>query len=377
MAPKTNNTPKKTGHKKQQIVNEQWLREILPAHERLTRTVVSLLQNTLDVKGIDFLSVEGRTKTLGGALEKIVRKKYHHPKDQLTDLSAVRVVTYLESQVDEVGKTIRHLFDVDDKNSLDRSKILGSDKIGYRSAHFVCALGAKRGSFPEYDSLGSLQFEIQVRTVLQHGWAELAHDRSFKFGPGLPTHIQRKLNLYAGMLEVVDGAFDTIAKEIDEYAKSLEGKTLDQISSEEITTLTLEKYLLSTVKTHKIALYDFELSGELFDELSHFGIKTTGDLEKITTKENIAAYKTINDPDSGLGFIREVMMLADVQKYFSGPFQWRGIDEASYKRLLKKYDRKKIDSLLAIHGLDIFPDSGPIDTSLSFPTDDMDDEVPF
>ena len=158
---------------------------VLPRHERLTRAVVSLLENMLIEKKIEYLSVTGRTKTLESALEKINRKKYGDAEDRLTDLSGVRVITYLESQVTEATDTIRLLFDVDEKNSLDRSRVLGSDKMGYRSAHFVCTLGKAREGLPEYEMLGQLKFEIQVRTVLQHAWAELAHDRSFKFGPGL------------------------------------------------------------------------------------------------------------------------------------------------------------------------------------------------
>jgi ppGpp synthetase/RelA/SpoT-type nucleotidyltranferase len=79
-------------------------------------------------KKIEYLSVTGRTKTLESALEKINRKKYGDAEDRLTDLSGVRVITYLESQVTEATDTIRLLFDVDEKNSLDRSRVLGSDK---------------------------------------------------------------------------------------------------------------------------------------------------------------------------------------------------------------------------------------------------------
>ncbi|MGA8612967.1 MAG: RelA/SpoT domain-containing protein [Xanthobacteraceae bacterium] len=178
----------------------QWLIEILPRHQRLTAGAQSLLENMLKKERIDFLSVTGRTKTTEGALEKIRRKEYRSPEQQLTDLSGIRVITYLEEQVDQISEVIRELFDIDEKNSLDRTEILGDDRVGYRSTHFVCTLGKKRAELPEYEAIGSLKFEVQVRTVLQHAWAELAHDRSFKFGAALPTKIQRKLNLYSGML---------------------------------------------------------------------------------------------------------------------------------------------------------------------------------
>ena len=77
-------------------------------------------------------------------------------------------------------------FNIDEKNSLDKKILLASDQIGYRSVHFVCDLGAQRSGLPEFKDLGGLKFEIQVRTVLQHAWAELAHDRNYKFSGTLP-----------------------------------------------------------------------------------------------------------------------------------------------------------------------------------------------
>src|SRR5262249_23720633 len=155
---------------------------------------------------IAFLNVTSRVKDLQSTLEKIGRKAYTNPKIQLTDLSGIRVVTYLEGDVAQVSKIVRSLFEIDEGNSLDRAAILGSDRIGYRSTHFVCTLGKARATLPENESIGELKFEVQVRTVLQHAWAELAHDRSFKFGAVLPQKIARKLNLHSGLLEIVDSA---------------------------------------------------------------------------------------------------------------------------------------------------------------------------
>lgn len=374
MVTKKRQRPEKSSLTPKRSTPALWLAEVLPNHERLTRSVKSLIENMLLERGIEILSVTGRTKTSETATEKIARKKYRNPRRQLTDLSGIRVVTFLESQVDEVAKVVRELFTIDVANSLDRAQVLGSDKIGYRSTHFVCELGPDRHGLPEYKSLDGLKFEIQIRTVLQHGWAELAHDRAFKFGPGLPTHIQRKLNLYSGMLEIVDGAFDNLAKEIDEYSAALEGKSLDQISNEEISRVTLEKYLEVTAKTHKINLSNLDLSPELFAELAHFGIQTIGDLEKITTEKNIDAYTSIKGTDTAVGFIRQILMLEEIDKYFSGPFDWKGLDVDSYSRLKKKYGETKIAELLRLYDIDVLND----DLEEGFPPpNDVDREIPF
>lgn len=337
--------------------HERWLADVSPKHQRLTRAVVSLLENLLTERQIEFLSVTGRTKELAHAIEKIDRKQYRDPESQLTDLSAIRVVTFLESQVSRVTGIARELFDVDETNSLDRSRALGSDKIGYRSTHFVCSLGRNRSSLAEYESLGDLKFEIQIRTVLQHAWAELAHDRSFKFGPGLPTEIQRKLNLHSGLLEIVDAAFDNLAREIDAYASSIDKKSLAQIGGAEISAITLHKFLTSTAKTEKIQITAIdELHSAIFQEINHFGIKKIADLEALVTPEAMKAYKSVKGSDTGVGFVRQLLMHADIDKYFSGPVGWSGIDRESFQRLLKRYDAEKLRALFELHDI-VFLDS--------------------
>ena len=169
-----------------QSLDDDWLERIVPLHRRLTDVTVELVRSLLDSNGVPYLSVNGRTKSIESINEKLKRKSYKSPKTQMTDVSGIRIITYLESQVEQALAVMRTAFEIDESNSLDRKKILGFDRVGYRSAHLVCTLGNIRSSLLEYKDFKLLKFEIQIRTVLQHAWAELAHDRTFKFSPGLP-----------------------------------------------------------------------------------------------------------------------------------------------------------------------------------------------
>jgi putative GTP pyrophosphokinase len=326
---------------------ETWLIEVLPRHERLSNAVVALLQNTLRHHFIEFLSVTGRSKNLKSALEKIQRKQYSNPKQQLTDLSGIRVVTFLESQVTQSTSLVRKLFQIDEANSLDRSTVLGSDRIGYRSAHFVCTLGKTRESLPEYERLGGLKFEIKIRTALQHAWAELAHDRSFKFGPGLPSQIQRKLNLYSGMLEVVDGAFDAIAVEIDNYGKSIEKKNIKQLSDLEINSITLKEYKKHVSEKYQIQFSEEDFSDTLIEELALFGLKIIGDLERLITDDVIKIYTEIRGTKTLSGFLRTGMILADQERYFGIPLKYKGVRRPFLEALSRNIP---IETLLEKYG---------------------------
>jgi putative GTP pyrophosphokinase len=132
---------------------QSWIEDALVQHRQLTPAVVVLLKNVLSRSSIEYLSVTGRTKEIASTEAKIRLKKYTRPETQLTDLSGIRVITFLETQVKAISDLIRATFDVDEKNSLDRASHLGDDRIGYRSTHFVCTLGQSRRGLREYEAL--------------------------------------------------------------------------------------------------------------------------------------------------------------------------------------------------------------------------------
>lgn len=327
-----------------------WLLETLPHHERLAASAKSLLENMLQKKQIEYLSVSSRVKTLDGAIEKIRRKAYRDAQTQLTDLCGIRVITYLEEQVDQISKVIVELFDVDKKNSLDRSEILGDDKVGYRSTHFVCTIGKARSGLPENESLGNLGFEIQVRTVLQHAWAELAHDRSFKFGAALPTKIQRKLNLYSGMLEIVDDAFDSISREVEQYIATLNAQNIKQISNVELNALSLHKFLSDLKLPSPLTMINNEVFYPLIlRELEQFGIHSIGDLERLINPNFLAEYlkHTSSYSKENYWIVRAAMLVTNFQKSLRAIAHPHVITTNIFHWLLEKYEKKALDDAIA------------------------------
>lgn len=327
-----------------------WLTKTLPLHERLAAAASSLLESILRKNSVEYLGVTSRTKSLDGALEKIRRKQYARPKEQLTDLSGIRIVTFLETQAMQIAEIVKELFEVDHANSHDRSADLGEDKIGYRSTHFVCTLGKTREALPEYEGVGSLKFEIQIRTVLQHAWAELAHDRSFKFGQSLPTKIQRKLNLYSGLLEIVDGSFDEIAREIHEYKKGLEGQTISQISAVELNSISLERFTSEVAKELHVRIEE-NADSKLLDEAKEYGLKNIGDVEALATQDFKKQFKKHVKKTTTYGLLRDLMMFNDMNAYFRLGKKFGGIDRGTLALLATKYRHEEIHDWLDSLGI--------------------------
>lgn len=303
-----------------------WLDEVLPRHERLTESVVNIFENLLNNSGAEYLAVSGRTKDKNAALEKIKRKGYRDPSDQLTDLSGIRVIVYFESDVQVVSEIIEKSFSVDTEKSLNKDDVLSTDQIGYRSVHYVCDLGDGRGGLPEFNGLSGLKFEFQVRTVLQHAWAELAHDRGYKFSAKLPKDIERKLYLYAGMLEIADKGFDEIASEIDDYVSRLQVNARDGDLSEEINSLSLRQFVAQWCEDHGIPfayLPDYARIDDLVSELHDFGVDDLRGLRDIIPKGYAEAGRRLGREENVLGLVRNWMLLSDWRSFVKNvKFNW-------------------------------------------------------
>lgn len=305
---------------------EKWVNEIIPKHKNLTAGVITIVQSLLRKNGIDYLSVTGRTKDCDSVIQKIRRKGYKDPKKQLTDITGVRIIVFIESDIQKISKIIEESFNVDKDNSLNKDALLSTDQIGYRSVHYVCSLGDKRTSLPEFADLEGLKFEFQIRTVLQHAWAEIAHDRNYKFAGTLPHDLERKLYLYAGMLEIADNGFNELSSAIDLYKTNLQIKSSNGDLDTEINSLSLEQFVLDWSKNNDYKLKQIantDLHVELVRELGEFGIKTLSELQKIIPARYLEISKEKKMYTNIYGLVRDWMLISDYKKFLEKvKFSW-------------------------------------------------------
>lgn len=307
-----------------------WLDEVLPKHRALTNTVVNITQSLLDSNGIDYLTISGRTKYVESIKDKIRRKSYSNPPKQLTDLSGIRIIAYFESDVEKISAVIENAFNVDRENSLSKDSMLATDQIGYRSIHYVCDLGDERTALPEFAGLGGMKFEFQIRTVLQHAWAELAHDRNYKFSGKLPREIERKLFLYAGMLEIADKGFDEISKQIDKYIEDFANRTSEGDFDIEINSISLEEFVEKWAEDNNFKLEDYHHKAdvsELVKELDEFGIHKIIKLKEMIPNRFAEVSNKRNYTTNIFGLLRDWMLIHDYKRYHDEvSYSWSGFD---------------------------------------------------
>lgn len=168
-----------------------------------------------------------RAKTLNSFLGKIQRKKYDDLFSEIEDFAGVRVVCLYISDLPKIGKIVESEFEVVER--IDKFRDKAPDQFGYGAIHYVVRLGASSLG-ARYDDLKTLKCEIQVRTVLQDAWAIIDHHLVYKRESDIPTHIQRKLNGLAGLLETADDQFDRIREERQDYLKDLQKSATDDSS---------------------------------------------------------------------------------------------------------------------------------------------------
>lgn len=304
---------------------QNWIKSKLPFFELMSAQVSFVLENLLKQNNINYLSVDSRTKTLEGINEKIKRKSYSNPRDKLTDIAGVRVILYLEEDVEKVCSIIKETFTIDESNSISDMTRLSSDKIGYRSTHFVCDIGMNRIEIPEYKSFAGLKFEVQVRTILQHAWANLTHDRVYKLGTQLPEQIKRKVNLYSGMLEIVDLGFSEIVKDVERYRVEITHNDALEIELQTINSLNLIEFMTRFCRENS---YDYDESlvdsniDDVIDELKLYNIVTLKDVKDIIPDNYIDNLNGLCIETSIVGMLRDFMLIKDYTKLASLPPNW-------------------------------------------------------
>jgi len=178
---------------------------------------VALVQTILDEAGINYLSVTGRTKSVASFAGKAARRGpdgeplFADPLRDITDQIGVRVITYVLSDVDAVADLLADQVIVKDDRDMGQ-ETASQGRFGYSSRHLLIGLDPARESQAAYEGLRGRLAAVQVRTVLQHAWAEFEHDIRYK-GTVPDEHVRefdRRFTLAAGLLELADREFSAI-----------------------------------------------------------------------------------------------------------------------------------------------------------------------
>ena len=354
--------PKKSAHTP--VTAEQaraWHRQHSAERAALSAVVEKALVDLLRARSIPFALVSSRTKGEKELVQKAVSKKYWSLEQQMTDFTGARVILLRETDVTQACKMLSESFHVHPRMSGDKASLLGADRFGYRSIHYVCDLGKDRLRLQENKRFHGLRFEIQVRTVLQHAWAEIEHKvyKGKRDGPDVPVEMRRRFSRIAALLETADGELEQVVSEIGRHEAQQAKLARTKLSPTEPLG---EPWMLGFV--HGVAA-KFKLriakgqadTPAMLSELSDFGISHTGSLADLFDIQFLEiCRRTLRKyVNTEIGILRDAMMFRDIDAYFEKAWKsrWAGMDTKTYLWLCERHGQSLVDRAIRKHKIDI------------------------
>ncbi|EJD6370313.1 GTP pyrophosphokinase family protein [Providencia huaxiensis] len=245
---------------------EKWHIE-KPFYQAWGNFVVSKINSSIELLGYDInnyvkITPFARIKDNNSLIDKAFYrpdKSYEQPYDDIEDKVGCRFVVLLIDQVEQIADIIRsdtswiaeecrHFNDERNKSPL---------LFTYQSVHFVVRA---KGNI-EFDGITipeSTPCEIQIRTLLQHAYAELTHDSIYKTNKIVKPEIHRTVAKSMALIETTDDFFK-------EVSTSLQGP-IEQYDIVSILDSLYAEFLSSPpLKLQKSSYYVLDAFEDLFE----------------------------------------------------------------------------------------------------------------
>lgn len=297
-----------------------------------------ILKTIIFENEIKIVTIDSRVKEEKSIQEKFIRKEYNSI-EEMTDILGFRIITYVKSDLLKIQSLIKSFFDTFENQSVNKSILLEHNKIGYSSIHLICRIRNCPDIFKDFINF---KFEIQLRTLLQHAWAEYEHKNNYKANYELSDSLKRRLFLISGTLELLDNEFDSIDIEIS-------NSIIQSLITEEYNSGTIKKYVDACLKRfHKTVLKpgrEHSFNEESILDLYKYGIDDIKKLSELFSNEFITNYDNYVSTTSYSKLIRDAMMFDNMEKYFNKVYsgRWNEVNNTTRRMLESKYGKNKVE----------------------------------
>ena len=176
----------------------------------------SLEQETKDsLEGLQHIDrISFRVKSTDSFVEKAQDPEndppYSEPLVEIEDQIAGRVIVFFFRDLALVRDKLNRTF-----NAIEHSerRPARDAEFGYESDHFICLIPphAKPEGWDGRDDVPTT-FELQVRTIFMHAYAEPQHDLAYKGEKDLPRGIRRELAWIAASAWGADQAYERVVE---------------------------------------------------------------------------------------------------------------------------------------------------------------------
>ncbi len=284
-------------------------------------------------------TVTSRVKGLEECISKFSRKyqseleeekNEYEIKDYITDLIGIRIICLYEKNIQEIGKILMDNLCLID--STDKSRLLEQteNSFGYKGLHLDLKLDSTREIMPEYRIYKDINFEVQIRTIIQDAWSVLDH--KIKYKKSIPHVLKRRINSLAALFETADREFFSIREETEKLEKitkekinTNENETLNVFHFEKLVEQYFPEFHFSSRKIDALVdeiLNHKNITEVYFKELIKQNIKTVLNYEEFLKGQHLLTPYTI---------IRHTL-------YYG--------DKKAFTRILYEYQRRAFDKWL-------------------------------
>ena len=238
------------------------------SYDSLGKNVTESLKILLQNENIQTLSIYYRIKNSDSFLEKITRKSYEKPFDEIEDICGIRIICYYQTDIEKISKIINKEFNVSE--SEDKETTLDYNQFGYRSYHLIASVNSEWEKTPNFRGLSNLKCEIQIRTILMHAWAEIEHSLAYKTELQTPLKFRRKLHRISAKLEEADEQFEELKIESKKYQIEVSEKVKKTNDDKlELNIDTLQAFMDANFPRR---IKKLDSTGELLEQMVEYNI---------------------------------------------------------------------------------------------------------
>lgn len=159
-----------------------------------------------------------RVKDINSFITKALyrKKEYNDCYNDITDKVGVRFVVLLSNQIpivkEAIEKNLNWKYSEDRNFELERREY--PDRFGYESVHYVLYSNNSSCMVNEEKLPNEIPCEVQIRTLLQHAYAEMSHDTVYKSSLRQDDNVYRLLARSMALIESADHFFVNATDEI-------------------------------------------------------------------------------------------------------------------------------------------------------------------
>jgi len=178
----------------------------------IAQILESFLNESLPNTRIDRIVARAKTIpsfTKKATSEKNGRLRYAEPFQQIQDQIGVRIIVYYKSDIKIIESLLEDLLRHIERHDFIEEK--SNDIVfGYEGVHYIFSL--PKHILPESLCAEIVPdfFELQIKTLFQHAWAQAEHDLTYKPNSVWTNEEKKYINFIAAQAWAADELFDKL-----------------------------------------------------------------------------------------------------------------------------------------------------------------------